>query len=368
MDSIGRGEGNFRALLRYRVHTGDSVLENHLSTASKTATYISKTTQNELIEICGDLIREQIITEVKHATFFTVIGDEMTDVSKMEQFTFCLRYVFKDKVQEKFISIISAEDRTGEGLARLILEELKDLSLDPNFMIDQAYDGRSTMAGQLSGCHAYIQNLFPTVLYLHCAYSIDSNANNMSTNAAAQTLEDYYRVNLFIPVLDHFIASLTDRFSAHQWLVYNVSALIPSLVEQKFFDDLRNIINFYEAYLPLLNTIKEEFQLYRRKWVNEAPDHRPNNAIDSYVCCNGTFFPNIKVLLQIYATLPVTTATGERSFSTLKLLKAYLRSTMSENRLSGLAMMYIHAMINIDVKQVIDKFSKRKNRNLEFLI
>jgi hypothetical protein len=188
------------------------------------------------------------------------------------------------------------------------------------------------------------------------------------SNAPAQTPEDYYRINLFIPILDHFITSLTDRFSAHQWMAYNVSTLIPSMIEHKPFDDLKNSIHFYEAYLSSPTTIKEEFELYKRKWLNEAPDNRPSNAIDAYIQCNGVFFPNIKVLLQIYATLPVTTATGERSFSTLKLLKTYLRSTMSENRLNGLAMMYIHPMINIDIEQVVDKFSKRKNRKLEFLI
>jgi hypothetical protein len=76
------------------------------------------------------------------------------------------------------------------------------------------------------------------------------------------------------------------------------------MVGQKSFNDLKDSITFYEAYLPSSNTIKEEFQFYKRKWVSEAPDHRPNNAIDAYVRCNGTFFPNIKVLLQIYVTLP----------------------------------------------------------------
>lgn len=80
-----------------------------------------------------------------------MIGDETTDVCKIEQFTFCLRYVFDNKVQEKFISFIPAQDRTGEGLARLILEQIKNLGLDPNFMVGQAYDGCSAMAGQFHG-------------------------------------------------------------------------------------------------------------------------------------------------------------------------------------------------------------------------
>jgi hypothetical protein len=178
------------------------------------------------------------------------------------------------------------------------------------------------------------------------------------TNAPAQTPEDYYRINLFIPVLNHFIVSLTNRSNAHQWMACGVSILIPSMIEQKSFDDLKDSIRFYEAYLPSSNSIKEEFQLFKQKWINEAPDDRPNNAIDAYVRCNGSFFSNIKVLLQIYATLPVTIATGERSFSTLKLIKTYLRNIMSENRLNGLAMMYVHSMINTDIEQIMDKFSK----------
>lgn len=53
-------------------------------------------------------------------------------------------------------------------------------------------------------------------------------------------------------------------------------------------------------------------------------------------------FPNMTVLLQLIATLPVTTATKERSFSALKYLKTYLRSTMNQTRLNGLALLYVH--------------------------
>ena len=50
------GVGNFVELLNYRVRGGDSVLENHLRTCSKNASYISKTSQNELINCCGNYI------------------------------------------------------------------------------------------------------------------------------------------------------------------------------------------------------------------------------------------------------------------------------------------------------------------------
>ena len=91
----------------------------------------------------------------------------------------------------------------------------------------------------------------------------------------------------------------------------------------------------------------------------------PDTIIDAYVACPEAFYPNIKILLKIFATLPVTTATTERTFSVLKLLKTYLRSTMCETRLNGLAMMYIYRDRDLVVDTVIDEFAK-SNRRLIF--
>jgi len=79
----------------------------------------------------------------------------------------------------------------------------------------------------------------------------------------------------------------------------------------------------------------------------------------------GTY-PSVCVLLQIYATLLVTTATGDRSFSTLKHLKNYLRSTMWEDRLNGLAHLYINRDNDVDHRGVTEEFA-RFNRDLSFV-
>jgi len=64
----------------------------------------------------------------------------------------------------------------------------------------------------------------------------------------------------------------------------------------------------------------------------------------------------------MFATLPVTTATGERSFSALKLIKTYLRTSMREDRLIALALLYINKDIKLDYSQVIDQFAKENRR------
>ena len=76
-------------------------------------------------------------------------------------------------------------------------------------------------------------------------------------------------------------------------------------------------------------------------------------------------YTSLAVLIQILATLPITTATNKRSFSALKYLKTYLRGTTKEVRLNDLALLYVHRYISLDFEQVIAEFS-RKNRRLNF--
>ena len=62
---------------------------------------------------------------------------------------------------------------------------------------------------------------------------------------------------------------------------------------------------------------------------------------------------NIVTLLRIFRMLLVSTCTAERTFSTMKLLKSYLRSSMTDDHLTGLALMYIHLEVDIDVGKII---------------
>ncbi|XP_071053576.1 zinc finger MYM-type protein 1-like [Onthophagus taurus] len=76
-------------------------------------------------------------------------------------------------------------------------------------------------------------------------------------------------------------------------------------------------------------------------------------------------FPNISIALRIYCTLQTTSC--ERSFSKLKLIKTYLRSTMSQERLSGLAILAIEnkTACETNFDSIIDSFAERKARRVK---
>ncbi|VAI54522.1 hypothetical protein VPH35_109191 [Triticum aestivum] len=77
---------------------------------------------------------------------------------------------------------------------------------------------------------------------------------------------------------------------------------------------------------------------------------------------------NVSIAYRILLTVPVTVASAERSFSKLKLLKNYLRSMMSQERLNGLAMCCIEKnMLDIiDLDTLIDDFALKNARKSRF--
>lgn len=92
---------------------------------------------------------------------------------------------------------------------------------------------------------------------------------------------------------------------------------------------------------PHISMVLLEFVLWVTKWKREAES---GNTLPEYLPqgieqCDTDLYPNIRVLLQILAMLPVSATIAEQSFSTLRHLKSWLPSNMREERHSQ---KYIH--------------------------
>jgi len=79
-------------------------------------------------------------------------------------------------------------------------------------------------------------------------------------------------------------------------------------------------------------------------------------------------YPNTAIALRLLTTLPVTVASCERSFSKLKLIKTYQRSTMAQERLVGLSVISIEHEICrlVDTYELVDQFANFKARKVLF--
>lgn len=163
-------DGNFRALLRFRIESGDSDLNDHLQNSNKNATFISAVTQNDIIQCCGDIIIKKIVENVKKAKYFSILADETTDTSHVEQLSFSIRYVDFDSktIREDFIKFLKVVDLNGEALGKTISELLEQLGLSLTNLRGQGYDGAANMSGKFKGTQAYISKHKPLATYVHC--------------------------------------------------------------------------------------------------------------------------------------------------------------------------------------------------------
>ena len=114
--------------------------------------------------------------------------------------------------------------------------------------------------------------------------------------------------------------------------------------------EFKEFLSAYESDLPNLRIVEAEMDIwetYWRKYVGVFPD-RISSVLKLCKEMELTF-PNIHCSLKILGTIPVTTCECERSISSLRRLKAYLRSTMGEERLNGLAALQVHNNIPVDL-------------------
>lgn len=194
---LSSNDGNFRALLRFRVAAGDKLLEEHLKNSASKATYVSKTTQNELIECCKLEIQHEIINRVEKSGPYSVIFDETTDASGIEQLSLSLRYVHDEKIREDFVTFVDAYERvsqagdlsnearqevrlTGEALGKLVVKLLTEFGLNLDLCVGIGTDNCAVMASQAKGAVAEIQKYCKNASRCPCF-------NHSLNNSLAQT-------------------------------------------------------------------------------------------------------------------------------------------------------------------------------------
>ena len=113
-------------------------------------------------------------------------------------------------------------------------------------------------------------------------------------------------------------------------------------------------------------------KIWEQIWIERKRKGKPipENAIDSLslVHYNKNLIPAIFRILRIFSTIPITTATSERRFSTLKRIKTHLRNSMGEERLTGLALISVHGReIQLEPEEIINEMSK-SNRKIDFVL
>ena len=127
------------------------------------------------------------------------------------------------------------------------------------------------------------------------------------------------------------------------------------------------ILKAYAPDLPDASTFEAEIRRWKRKWEYAGAATLPTSVTETLGAVNAVAYPYIISILRLLLIIPVTTATVERANSAIKLIKTDLRSTMAQDRLNALVLMFVHKDLSVNLERAIDSFAKANPRRLLFL-
>jgi hypothetical protein len=171
------------------------------------------------------------------------------------------------------------------------------------------------------------------------------------------TPKDYYCV-IYFHVIDETVGAIERRFhvKGYEILCKAERVLVQSFVGDTVAeDDLKSLCEHFKddldfrrlpAQLQVVGNIESNLRLSKPWSITSL--QQVLEKIRSIGVGERGLIPDVMTLLKLCLVLPASTASAERAFSTLRRIKTYLRSTMSQERLN-------HLMILNTYKELIDK-------------
>jgi hypothetical protein len=190
------------------------------------------------------------------------------------------------------------------------------------------------------------------------------------------TVEHHYRVDLFNAIIDFQLNELNSRFSEQATELIKLSASLNPNNAFKSFNacDICSLVEkFYPSDFSIQEMIHLEYELQHYEFDVLKDVNFQNLSTIGELCQKlvetgkSNEYPLIDRVLRLVLTLPVSTATTERAFSAMKIIKTRLRSKMGDDFLKNYMIVYIEDEIadRFTSDMILDEFDIAKPRRLD---
>ena len=145
------------------------------------------------------------------------------------------------------------------------------------------------------------------------------------------TPEEKFRRDVFLPLVDSAITGTSEHFKLMETF-HGLFGFIYRREEMKMAAESHTLKESFANLEKTLGDVDAEDLLREVSAAVTAVLAKETTGLQilSYIYRNNLveLYPNLSIALRLMMTVPVTVASGERSFSHLKLIKTHLRSTM----------------------------------------
>ena len=159
---------NFSTLVDLVVSCGSEHLKYFMEKMGKNAMYTSHTAVVEFVEALGTWVEESLLKRLQQTTYYSIMADECTDITTVEELSVFCRWEEKGKPEEHFLEIIHLRQANAESIYIALVEYLKQKKLQINRIVGMGFDGVSTFSGNRSGVQTRLKTLAPYALFVHC--------------------------------------------------------------------------------------------------------------------------------------------------------------------------------------------------------
>lgn len=165
-----------------------------------------------------------------------------------------------------------------------------------------------------------------------------------------ETPKQYYRQHYF-EAIDLIVNCTQDRFNQAGYKIYSSleALLIKACKGENFEHELEAVCTFYgddfvqDLLLVQLRTFAVHFQhQIERQQLSKVSIFDLKTYFLSLSKSQVSLMEQVAKLMQLILIMPATNSTAERSFSALRRVKSYLRSTMLQERLNYLMLLHVH--------------------------
>ena len=154
------------------------------------ARYTSKMSVVEFVNALGTWMEESTLKRLHRHTFFSIMADECTDVTTIEELTICWRWVVSGVPEEHFIEILTLKKANAEGIYSALVEYCGEKNIQLGKLIGMGFDGAATFSGDKTGVQRRLKELSPHALFVHCCCHVLQLASVQAANATPAVAEN----------------------------------------------------------------------------------------------------------------------------------------------------------------------------------
>ena len=113
-------------------------------------TYTSHEPQDDLVKSIYQAVHSEIKQRIANSRYISVVVDDTSDKSNIEQSAISVRLIYQGKVEEHLLALVDCSgDQSTDGLTSIMLQTLEDYDITPEpsteKLIGQSYGGAATM-------------------------------------------------------------------------------------------------------------------------------------------------------------------------------------------------------------------------------